>query len=134
MRTLWRSIVSTIFWSYERGSWPYDLMVVAILVFVLGSPRSWFHDQVQLRPGSSGSVEFVSEDRNNHTRMYRLDASVLSLPKRTPKPTPELERETHDILGRTVNELKDRTFQIVRIDPALSSEGSVAYYDVTVRL
>ena len=35
MRSLWRGIVRTVFWSYERGSWPYDLMVVLIVIFVL---------------------------------------------------------------------------------------------------
>jgi hypothetical protein len=28
--------------------------------------------------------------------------------------------------------LKDRTFQIVRIDPVLSDTGTVQFYDVTV--
>ncbi len=52
--------------------------------------------------------------------------------KRATKSTPELERETHDILGRTAGDLKGQTFQVVRIDPALSADGSVLYYDVTV--
>ncbi len=33
------------FWSYERGAWQYDIAVVVILIFVLLTPRSWFHDQ-----------------------------------------------------------------------------------------
>ena len=47
MRSIWRGIVSTIFWSYERGSWPYDVLVVVIVIFVLATPRSWFHDRPQ---------------------------------------------------------------------------------------
>jgi len=30
------------FWSYERGSWQYDLAVIAILVFVLLTPGRCF--------------------------------------------------------------------------------------------
>ena len=41
-------------------------------------------------------------------------------------------RETHDILARTVDELKDQTFQVVHIEPVSAQDGSILYYDVTV--
>lgn len=132
MRSFWRGIVRTVFWSYERGSWPYDVLVVAIVIFVLATPRSWFHDQPKASPGASASVRFVFEDSASQTRIYRLDAAALSPQKRATRPTPELERETHDILGRTVGELKDRTFQVLRIDPVLDGTGAVVHYDVTI--
>jgi hypothetical protein len=134
MRSFWRGIVRTIFWSYERGSWPYDALVVAILVFVFATPRSWFHDQPQSRSAASSTVEMVSEDSGSETRIYRIDATALAPQKRATKPTPELERETHDILGRTVDDLKERSFQVVRIDPVLDSDGAVVHYDVTIHL
>jgi hypothetical protein len=133
MRSFWRGIVRTIFWSYDRGSWPYDVLVVAIIIFVLATPRSWFHDRPQLGIGASASVQLVSEDSASQTRVYRLDAAALSPQKRATKPSPELERETHDILGRTVGDLKDRTFQVLRIDPVLDGDGGVLHYDVTIR-
>lgn len=133
MRALWRGITRTIFWSYERGSWPYDVLVGVILVFVLLTPRSWFHDRPQESAASSASVQLVAEDSGVGTRTFRVDAAVLSREKRTAKPTPELERETHAILSRTVDDLRDSTFQVVRIDPGLASDGSVSYYDVTVK-
>jgi hypothetical protein len=132
MRSFWRGIVRTIFWSYDRGSWPYDVLVVVIVIFVLATPRSWFHDRPQSRTAESSSVQFVSEDSDSGTRVYRLDAAALAPQKRATKPTPELERETHDILGRTVEELKDRTFQVLRIDPVLDGDGAVLHYDVTI--
>ena len=83
--------------------------------------------------GARRAVRVVGgEDTANQTRVYRVDAAALSPKKRAAKPTPELERETHDILGRTVDDLKDHTFQIVRIDPAVADDGSVMHYDVTV--
>ncbi len=132
MRSFWRGIVNTIFWSYDRGSWPYDVLVVVILIFVLATPRSWFHDRPQEGVGASSSVQFVSEDAPGQTRVYRLDAGALSPQKRTARPTPELERETHDILGRTVDELNERSFTVVRIDPVLDDKGAVQHYDVTI--
>jgi hypothetical protein len=132
MRTLWRLFVRTLFWSYERGTWPYDVIVAVILIFVLLTPRKWFHDQPRQLEGASSDVQLVAQDPVSRVRTYRLAASALSHEKRTKNPTPELERETHDILGRTVDDLKDSTFQIVRIAPGLASDGSVSYYDVSV--
>ena len=132
MRSLWRGMVNTIFWSYERGSWPYDLMVILIVIFVLLTPRKWFRDQPQVAAVSSTSIQMVNDDALNRTHTYRIEATAFALEKRTSKPTPELERETHDLLGRTVTDLKDRPFQIVRIEPVRTDAGTVVFYDVTV--
>jgi len=109
-------------------------MVVAIVLFVLLTPRNLFHDQPQTIALASSDVQLLSEDSENHTRTYRLDAKVLQPEKRAKVPTPELERETHDILSRAVEDLKERTFQVTRIDPLRAPDGSVVYYDVTVHL
>jgi hypothetical protein len=133
MRTLWRSLGRIFFWSYERGSWPYDLMVIAILIFVLLTPRSWFHDNPHSAAAAAApGVALVSADSADQTQTYRIDATVLAPEKRQTKSTPELERETHEILGRTIAELKDQTFQVRGIEPVLASDGGVLYYDVTV--
>jgi hypothetical protein len=76
----------------------------------------------------------MSEDIAARTRIYRLDAKVLAPEKRRASSSPELERETHDILGRKVEDLQDRTFQVVQIDPVSDGDGSVLYYDITLRL
>ena len=34
MRTLWHAIKRVLFWSYERGTWQYDLAVVGIVLFL----------------------------------------------------------------------------------------------------
>jgi hypothetical protein len=125
-------MLRTFFWSYERGSWPYDLMVIAVAAFVLLTPRHWFYDPPQSTGLASSDVQLISEDSSHRTSTYRLDAKILPAAKRTAKPTPELERETHEILGRAVGELKGQTFQVSRIDPVRAEDGSVMYYDVTV--
>lgn len=49
---LWRSFL----WLYERGSWQYDLMVVAILAFVWLVPPSWLNDPTAHGSGLIGWI------------------------------------------------------------------------------
>lgn len=42
-------LARSIFWSYERGSWQYDLLVLVILAFIFLSPPSWFSDRPTLQ-------------------------------------------------------------------------------------
>jgi len=47
MASLGQIFSKTFFWAYERGTWQYDAAVILILIFVLATPRAWFHDQPQ---------------------------------------------------------------------------------------
>jgi hypothetical protein len=129
MRAFWRALGRIFFWSYERMTWQYDVMVALIVVFVLLTPRHWFHDQ----PRPAVSVQMVSQDAGNHTTTYRLDANVLAKDRHAANITPGIQRRAHDVLSRSVNDLKASSFQVVRVDPKLADDGSVAYYDVTVQ-
>jgi hypothetical protein len=133
MRTLWHGLKRTLFWPYERGSWPYDILVLLIVLFVLVTPRRWFHDQAQSASATGAEIQLFADDAASHTRTYRLDAHLLPPAKRTTKATPELERETHDLLGRSVEDLRGRTFQVQTIRSVTGVDGSVAYYDVEIR-
>ena len=53
MKILFTTLKKTLFWSYERGSWQYDVMCVLILVFVFFAPNSLFHSQ----PSSAADAE-----------------------------------------------------------------------------
>jgi hypothetical protein len=138
MRKIWNGFARTIFWSYDRGSWPYDVMVVAILIFVLLTPRKWFNDQPQTTaaaaPQSAAMIQLVSDDSLSAGRQtYRLSAQLLRPNKRAQKATPELEEETHEILGRSVEDLKGRTFQVMQISPVRGEDGSLQFYDVQIK-
>ena len=56
----WRTIKGFIFWSHERGTIQYDVMVTLILLFVFLSPLVIsFNDRpVQRNPHSSGVVVY----------------------------------------------------------------------------
>ena len=130
MRKLWRILVRTVFWSYERGTWPYDVAVIAIVVFVLLSPRSWFHDQPAVGPPAAQSLVLLkSADSSEATQTYRVDARLLASPIRTP----ELEHDLHDAMRKNLDSLKRGGFQILRIEPIRGDNGTVAFYDVTIK-
>lgn len=136
MGKIWHIIRRTIFWSYDRGTWQYDLLVVAIVLFVFLSPRGWFHDQPQgAQPVANADVSAVGgpgEDAAQGIKTYRVDVSAvggLALRQRTP----ELERKVHDALRKSVPELKSRSFRIERIEAVVREDGSVLYYSVQVK-
>ena len=49
-QVLWNAF----FWTYERATWQYDLMVVAILAFVWLTPPDWLGDPMASGPGLIG--------------------------------------------------------------------------------
>jgi hypothetical protein len=129
MRRAWLLLRNTFFWSYERGSWPYDLMVIAILVFVLLSPRSWFRDQPREVPGEHAvEIVLVAEDAEEGST-YRVDARQLEASAHAG----EIERQLRDALQGGVEELHDRDFRIVRFELVLADDGAIAFYEVTIR-
>lgn len=132
MRTIWRILMRTIFWSFERGTWPYDIAVVAIVLFVLLSPRSWFHDQPPVAPAVDvAMVELRDADVSDGTRTYRVSAKLLlSSPKISES---ELEHRLHEAVRQNVGTLQKSRFEIVRIEPIRGDDGSIAYYDVSIK-
>ncbi len=45
-----------LFWTFERATWQYDLMVIAILAFVWVTPPDWLGDPMASGPGVVGLI------------------------------------------------------------------------------
>ena len=55
--TMSRILRSYFFWTYERGSFHYDVMVTLILAFIFLTPRIWnYGDRPQAEKLAPGSV------------------------------------------------------------------------------
>ncbi len=129
MRRAWSILRNTLFWSYERGSWPYDLMVLAIVLFVLLVPRGCFHDQPRAGiPSGASGLELVAE-HSDGVLTYRIPAASLAVQVRTP----ELERDIRELLRRHAEVLANRHFALEEIRAIRDSDGQVLYYEVLVR-
>jgi hypothetical protein len=117
----------TFFWSYERGSWQYDVAVILILVFVF-LPKSWFHDQPQVGlPVNSTQVELLS--KSGEAEVYRVDSRVLAPPARTPA----LQNDLHNVLQKAGPGLQDGRFAIGKIEPLHDASGNVIAYQVEIK-
>jgi len=126
-----RKFLSRVFfWNYERGTLPYDLIVLAIVAFVFLTPRRWFHDQAETgaRPGAM-AIPCEAETGTPNGLRCRVNAALLA----PPQASPQLQQKAHEVLLRNAPSLKDRTFQIVRMEPVLGEDGGVRYYEVSVQ-
>lgn len=127
MASLGKILSKTFFWSYERGTWQYDLAVILIVVFVLATPRRWFHDLPQSGgPAAPGQVELISKEGNRLT--YRVDARILAPPTRL-----ALQTDLHTALQEALPELHNGNFSIAKIEPLRDEQGMVTAYQVEVR-
>jgi len=132
MRTIWRILTRTVFWSFERGTWPYDVAVAVIVVFVLLSPRSWFHDQPPLGPPpDTAMVQLRDADVSDGTRTYRVSAKLLVSSAKVPES--ELEHQLHEAVRQNVETLQKSRLEILRIEPIRADDGSIVYYDVSIK-
>jgi hypothetical protein len=120
----------TFFWSYERGTWQYDLAVFVILIFVLLTPPRWFHDEptVGVSANTPGQVALVAGSEKSNQQTYRVDARVLAPPEQTPA----LQNELHNALKRALPELHNGRFSITKIEPVRDEQGTVIAYQVEI--
>jgi hypothetical protein len=123
-------LTRTLFWSYERGTWQYDVAVIAILIFVLLTPREWFHDQPLVGlPAGSEQVRLLLFSDQGHRQIYRVDARILAPPQQTPA----LQNDLHHALQRSLPDLRNGRFSITNIEPVRDEQGTVIAYEVEIR-
>ena len=70
MKIVLVTLKKILFWSYERGSWQYDVMCVLILAFIFFSPNKMFQSRVSAAPPlivRSAEIGPVDQDNLNQT-------------------------------------------------------------------
>jgi hypothetical protein len=127
MASLGQILSRTFFWSYERGTWQYDIAVAVILIFVLLTPRYWFHDQPESgAPAAPGQVLLIGQDGNRET--YRVDTRVLAPPTKL-----ALQNDLHNALQEALPDLHRGNFSISKIEPERDEKGTVVAYKVEIK-
>ena len=119
LKKLYRIVANALFWSYERGSWQYDLMCLAILLFIGLTQRGFFHDR-PLEFSPAREVVLLHREPTTGFNVYRVQARLMA---HNPRATAE------GLLRKSLH----KKFEIVHIEPVTDAEGAVLWYDVAVK-
>jgi hypothetical protein len=111
---------SYIFWTYQRGSAHYDVMVTLILLFIFVSPHFInFHDRPVELPLPPSQVLVKSD--GNHGLMYEIDVATLSSFQDAGDLKHEIQAALTPISGHIT---------IDRYEPVKNAEGRTIAYRV----
>ena len=120
--SVWKTIRGYIWWTYDRGSVHYDIMVTLILAFIFLTPR-WinFKDKpVERNPHQTGVV--VLPDGSSGF-IYEIDASAVS--------GADDDAIRQDLL-RVIEPIAGEV-DIASYDPVKDGKGRVTAYRVRVQ-
>jgi hypothetical protein len=97
MSHIWQTIRSYFWWTHERGSFHYDVMVTVILIFIFVGPRYIdFKDKPQERTNQSNGVTIKQLKSDEFT--YQVEQVSLHLAPGV-DPTDALKRWIEPFLG-----------------------------------
>ena len=117
-------IKRTVFWAYERGTWQYDLLCLAILAFIFLSPRTWFSDRPTLGLTDLRHQQgFVEMGHGKQGWRYMIDARLVESYAGT---TPE------DAIQNILSRQLPQPFTVLSIDPIADKNKIVLGYTVLV--
>ncbi len=125
MSGLLRLVRSYVFWTYERGSLHYDVMVTLILLFLFLSPRLIdFHDRpIPEVPQRSQEVLVRNAGDDGHRFVYEIRIDDLGGAKTPAEVQERIAQTVHTIAGDA---------QVEDIKPVTDPHGRVVAYDATV--
>jgi hypothetical protein len=120
MSRVWRTIKGYLFWTYERGSFHYDVMVTVILLFIFVAPRFIdFKDQPAEHMSHPTGIVFSTE---GNKLLYRVDASIVDAQDDS-MVRANLRRVIEPISGKVT---------ILDVKPVRDSSGHIVEYSATV--
>ena len=117
-RSIWRTLRGFIFWSHERGTVQYDVMVTLILLFVFFSPRLINFNDRPVERNPHGSVLGYPDSSGGW--VYQIDAKAVAAKE---------EEAVRDQLLRIIEPISG-SVSISRYEPVTDKKGKVIAYKV----
>ncbi len=118
-------VSSVVFWSYDRGTFSYDIMCAAILLFVFLTPSSLFHDQPAVGPSHAGhfgqeDIFYTPDERGN---------PVLGISTRLVPASQDGTRLKH-IAQTQLEKILNKPVVVADIKPIVNADGETIAYSV----
>lgn len=121
MSRVWKTIKGYIFWTYERGSFHYDVMVTLILAFIFLAPKFInFKDQPAEHMPHQTGIFFTTE---GNQIVYNVDASIIDA---------QDEDMVRTNLLRVIQPIHGRV-SITKLERVNDSAGRIVAYRAVVR-
>jgi hypothetical protein len=101
------------FWNYDRNTWQWDILCVVILIFIFGTPKSWFEN---------------SERQGRVLHQSPVATTVLVGPELidNAEDKQRFERVVRDLTGRP-------EAQVLNVRKVLDKDGKTRGYEVDIR-
>lgn len=118
-----RTLRSYLFWTYERGSFHYDVMVTLILLFIFITPRFLnYHD----RPKFQLPSQIMVENDGSGELVYQVRAQDV---QNSLRGTGDPQDRTRRALRRLIEPIAGDVL-IERYEPLTASNGQISFYRV----
>jgi hypothetical protein len=122
---MFKIVRNYLFWSYERGSFHYDVMVTMVLLFIFVSPR---FINFRVRPVYNLPSQIMVENNGAGELIYQVkqtdvDQSLLKVGGSDP------EQRTRRALRRLIEPIAGDVL-IERYEPIRGTDGSTQAYRV----
>ena len=101
------------FWNDERNTWQWDMLCVAILIFIFLTPKSWFENG----------------ERRGYFRHQNQSASVLMIGPElleNVEDKPQIEQLVRDFTGR-------QDVKVIDVRRVVGADGRTRGYEVDIR-
>jgi hypothetical protein len=121
MSRVWRTIRGYIFWTHERGSFHYDVMVTLILLFIFVAPH--FIDFKDKPTDHSGYATGISFRTAGDQLVYEVDAPIVDA---------QDELMIRNNLRRVIEPISGRV-SILKTETLRDSSGRIVAYRAVVR-
>ncbi len=122
MGRFFEGLGSVILWSYNRGTFPYDIMCAAILLFVFLTPGSVFHDQPAPNPTPVGPQDISYTQVEQGKWVFFVSARLIP-------PGQDETGLTHTARTR-IEKIVNKPFVVADIKPVVGGNGETVGHSV----
>jgi len=127
MSRIGRIFKSYLFWTYDRGSFHYDVMVTLVLIFIFVGPRYIdFKDQPAEPLGHPTALEITPDGNNGFVCV--VDAATLGIQNADVK-----SEQVHSTLLRLVRPVTGEA-TITSVDPMRNRQGRIVAYRAQIQV
>lgn len=107
MRLVFSTLKKVLFWSYERGSWQYDVMCVLILLFIFAVPNRVLHSA----QATDAKVALANPIYVSREEVGQVDPARVN-----------------EVIAERLSQKYGHNVTIMRTEPHVDSSGNVTGY------